>query len=47
MATPSAERDHYRSLQIAQVFLSGTHSALLFDEVEDVVPPISSEAALC
>src|SRR5690606_24118241 len=35
-----------RSLQIAQVFLKGTaHSALLFDEVEDVFPPISSEAA--
>ena len=40
-------RDRYRSLQIAQVFLKGsTHSALLFDEVEDVFPPISSEAAL-
>ena len=39
-------RDRYRSLQIAQVFLKGsTHSALLFDEVEDVFPPISSEAA--
>lgn len=39
-------RDRYRSLQIAQVFLkSSTHSALLFDEVEDVFPPISSEAA--
>lgn len=40
-------RDRYRSLQIAQVFLKGSaHSALLFDEVEDVFPPISSEAAL-
>jgi SpoVK/Ycf46/Vps4 family AAA+-type ATPase len=39
-------RDRYRSLQIAQVFLKGTaRSALLFDEVEDVFPPISSEAA--
>lgn len=39
-------RDRYRSLQIAQVFLKGgMHSALLFDEVEDVFPPISSEAA--
>ncbi len=39
-------RDRYRSLQIAQVFLKGsTHAALLFDEVEDVFPPLSSEAA--
>ena len=39
-------RDRYRSLQIAQVFLKGTaKSALLFDEVEDVFPPISNEAA--
>ncbi|HMP09272.1 ATP-binding protein [Hydrogenophaga sp.] len=39
-------RDRYRSLQIAQVFLKGTaRSALLFDEVEDVFPPISNEAA--
>src|SRR5690606_248497 len=39
-------RNRYRSLQIAQVFLKGTaQSALLFDEVEDVFPPISSEAA--
>ena len=39
-------RDRYRSLQIAQVFLKGsTHAALLFDEVEDVFPPISSETA--
>jgi SpoVK/Ycf46/Vps4 family AAA+-type ATPase len=39
-------RDRYRSLQIAQVFLKGSaHSALLFDEVEDVFPAISSEAA--
>jgi SpoVK/Ycf46/Vps4 family AAA+-type ATPase len=39
-------RDRYRSLQIAQVFLKGSaQAALLFDEVEDVFPPISSEAA--
>ena len=39
-------RDRYRSLQIAQVFLKGSaQSALLFDEVEDVFPPISNEAA--
>ncbi len=39
-------RDRYRSLQIAQVFLKGSaQSALLFDEVEDVFPPISTEAA--
>ncbi len=39
-------RDRYRSLQISQVFLKGGQDvALLFDEVEDVFPPISSEAA--
>ena len=39
-------RDRYRSLQIAQVFLKGSaQAALLFDEVEDVFPTISSEAA--
>ena len=39
-------RDRYRSLQIAQVFLKGAaNAALLFDEVEDVFPPISREAA--
>ena len=39
-------RDRYRSLQISQVFLKGCGDvALLFDEVEDVFPPISSEAA--
>jgi SpoVK/Ycf46/Vps4 family AAA+-type ATPase len=39
-------RDRYRSLQISQVFLKGSGQvALLFDEVEDVFPPISSEAA--
>lgn len=40
-------RDRYRSLQIAQVFLKGTaNSVLLFDEVEDVFPPLSRETAL-
>lgn len=40
-------RDRYRSLQIAQVFLKGSQrAALLFDEVEDVFPPISSESAM-
>jgi SpoVK/Ycf46/Vps4 family AAA+-type ATPase len=39
-------RDRYRSLQIAQAFLKGAHNAaLLFDEVEDVFPPISVDAA--
>lgn len=39
-------RDRYRSLQISQVFLKGSPGvALLFDEVEDVFPPISTEAA--
>ena len=39
-------RDRYRSLQISQVFLKGTPGvALLFDEVEDVFPPITGEAA--
>ncbi len=39
-------RDRYRSLQIAQVFLKGaTQASLLFDEVEDVFPPISVDAA--
>ena len=39
-------RDRYRSLQIAQVFLKGAQkAALLFDEVEDVFPPISVDAA--
>jgi len=39
-------RDRYRSLQISQVFLKGGQNvALLFDEVEDVFPPISSDTA--
>jgi SpoVK/Ycf46/Vps4 family AAA+-type ATPase len=41
-----AGRDRYRSLQISQVFLKGSGNvALLFDEVEDVFPPISTDAA--
>ena len=39
-------RDRYRSLQISQVFLKASANvALLFDEVEDVFPPISTDAA--
>ncbi|MBS0316949.1 MAG: AAA family ATPase [Proteobacteria bacterium] len=39
-------RDRYRSLQIAQVFLKGSRQvALLFDEVEDVFPAVSVDAA--
>ena len=39
-------RDRYRSLQISQVFLKGSRQvALLFDEVEDVFPPVSTDAA--
>ena len=40
-------RDRYRSLQMAQIFLKDTaHSALLFDEVEDVFPaPVSDGAS--
>jgi SpoVK/Ycf46/Vps4 family AAA+-type ATPase len=39
-------RDRYRSLQISQVFLkSSSNVGLLFDEVEDVFPPISPDAA--
>jgi SpoVK/Ycf46/Vps4 family AAA+-type ATPase len=39
-------RDRYRSLQISQVFLkSSERVALLFDEVEDVFPPIPSDTA--
>jgi SpoVK/Ycf46/Vps4 family AAA+-type ATPase len=39
-------RDRYRSLQISQVFLkSSGNVALLFDEVEDVFPPISTDTA--
>lgn len=39
-------RDRYRSLQISQVFLkSSPNVALLFDEVEDVFPHVSADAA--
>ena len=39
-------RDRYRSLQISQVFLkTSPQVALLFDEVEDVFPPISTDTA--
>jgi len=39
-------RDRYRSLQISQVFLkTSPRVALLFDEVEDVFPPISTDTA--
>jgi SpoVK/Ycf46/Vps4 family AAA+-type ATPase len=39
-------RDRYRSLQIAQVFLKGSPQvALMFDEVEDVFPTVSIDAA--
>jgi len=39
-------RDRYRSLQISQVFLKGSRQvALLFDEVEDVFPPLTGDAA--
>lgn len=35
-------KERYRSLQVSQAFLKGRNSAaLLFDEVEDVFPPIS------
>ncbi|WP_269632308.1 ATP-binding protein [Pelomonas sp. BJYL3] len=37
-------RDRYRSLQISQVFLKASSNvALLFDEVEDVFPPLSGD----
>ncbi len=39
-------RDRYRSLQISQQFLKASpRVALLFDEVEDVFPPLSSDTA--
>jgi SpoVK/Ycf46/Vps4 family AAA+-type ATPase len=39
-------RDRYRSLQISHVFLKGSPNVtLLFDEVEDVFPPISTDTA--
>lgn len=37
-------RDRYRSLQISQAFLKGrANTVLLFDEVEDVFPPASTQ----
>ena len=39
-------RDRYRSLQISQQFLKASENvALLFDEVEDVFPPLSTDTA--
>ena len=39
-------RERYRSLQVSQAFLKGRpRAAILFDEVEDVFPPISQEMA--
>ena len=39
-------RDRYRSLQIAQAFLKESpRTALLFDEVEDVFPPVQGQTA--
>ena len=39
-------RERYRSLQVSQAFLRGRPTAaVLFDEVEDVFPPISAEIA--
>ncbi|PMX91472.1 ATP-binding protein, partial [Pseudomonas sp. GW460-13] len=37
-------KDRYRSLQVSQAFLRGrAHTALLFDEVEDVFPGSARE----
>lgn len=39
-------RERYRSLQVSQAFLKGRlQAAILFDEVEDVFPPIGAELA--
>ncbi|MBN9426307.1 MAG: ATP-binding protein, partial [Burkholderiales bacterium] len=39
-------KERYRSLQVSQAFLRGRpRAALLFDEVEDVFPPIAAEIA--
>ncbi len=39
-------KERYRSLQVSQAFLKGrARAALLFDEVEDVFPPVASEVA--
>jgi SpoVK/Ycf46/Vps4 family AAA+-type ATPase len=39
-------KERYRSLQVSQAFLKGrSKAAILFDEVEDVFPPIGAELA--
>jgi SpoVK/Ycf46/Vps4 family AAA+-type ATPase len=39
-------KERYRSLQVSQAFLKGrSQAAILFDEVEDVFPPIGAEIA--
>ncbi len=39
-------KERYRSLQVSQAFLKGrARTSLLFDEVEDVFPPVASEIA--
>ncbi len=39
-------KERYRSLQVSQAFLKGrARAALLFDEVEDVFPPVTAEIA--
>ncbi len=39
-------KERYRSLQVSQAFLKGrSKAAILFDEVEDVFPPIGTELA--
>ncbi len=39
-------KERYRSLQVSQAFLKGrARAGLLFDEVEDVFPPVSAEIA--
>lgn len=39
-------KERYRSLQVSQAFLKGRpRAAILFDEVEDVFPPIGAELA--
>lgn len=39
-------KERYRSLQVSQAFLKGRlRAAILFDEVEDVFPPVSSDPA--
>jgi SpoVK/Ycf46/Vps4 family AAA+-type ATPase len=37
-------KERYRSLQVSQAFLRGRrHAAILFDEVEDVFPPVTEQ----